>query len=68
MRFEEIILLSEVRDDLVEGQKFYNANEKEVGDYFWDSLIADIESLLSYAGVHSKRSGLYNKGSKMLSL
>jgi hypothetical protein len=25
------------------------------GNYFWDSLVADIESLIIYAGIHNKR-------------
>ena len=30
-----------------------------LGDYFWDSLLADIASLVIYAGIHNRESGYY---------
>ncbi len=59
MRIKNVILLKSVADDLNNGKKFYNQKEVGIGDYFWDSLIADIESLIIYAGIHSKNYGLY---------
>jgi len=41
----EIVLLSEAAIDLDQGRKFYNKLQMGVGDYFYDSLISDIESL-----------------------
>jgi len=38
--------------------------EAGVGDYFWDCLITDIESLILYAGIHSKKFGLFQMLSK----
>jgi len=35
-----------------------------VGEYFWDSLLSDIESLIVYSGVHSKVYGYYRMSSK----
>jgi plasmid stabilization system protein ParE len=55
----EVVILSEVADDLNDGKAFYEQREPGVADYFWDSLFADIESLIIYAGVHSKTHGLY---------
>ncbi|TAN45480.1 MAG: type II toxin-antitoxin system RelE/ParE family toxin [Nitrospirae bacterium] len=46
-------------DDLNSGKTFYDRKEAGVGDYFWDSLLADLESLIIYAGIHSKQFGLY---------
>ena len=46
MRIRDVVLLKDVADDLNEGRDFYNQKEARVGDYFWDSLIADIESLI----------------------
>jgi hypothetical protein len=45
--------------DLQQGKDFYEANQEGIGDYFFDSVIADIESLRLYAGIHSKQFGLY---------
>ena len=53
----DIVILREAAIDLSEGKDFYDQSEIGVGDYFWDSLIADIESLVIYAGIHNKKYG-----------
>ena len=47
-----------------DGKDFYDLRELGVGEYFWDSLIADIESLILYAGIHKKKFGLYQMFAK----
>ncbi len=47
-----VLVLTDAENDLDTGKAFYDLNELGVGEYFWDSLIADIESLSIYAGVH----------------
>ncbi|MDD2740277.1 MAG: type II toxin-antitoxin system RelE/ParE family toxin [Methylomonas lenta] len=42
-----------------QGKQFYEASHTGIGDYFFDSLLADIESLSLYAGIHEKHFGLY---------
>ncbi len=64
MSVKEVLLLKEAVDDLEAGRIFYDQRESGVGDYFWDSLISDIESLLIFAGVHSKRYGFYRMNAK----
>ena len=59
MKIKDIVTLKEVANDLNEGKDFYDQIEAGVGDYFWDSLVADIESLIIYAGIHNKRYGLH---------
>ena len=59
MKIKDVILIKEVANDLKDGKSFYDQREAGVGDYFWDSLIADIESLVIYAGIHNKRYGLH---------
>jgi hypothetical protein len=59
MKIKDIITLKEVANDLKEGKDFYNQGEVGVGNYFWDSLVADIESLIIYAGIHIKIYGLH---------
>jgi plasmid stabilization system protein ParE len=39
-------------EDLLAGYRFYETQEAGIGDYFLDSLFADIDSLILYAGVH----------------
>ena len=64
MIVKDIILQKEVSDDLNDGKDFYNQREPGVGDYFWDSLLADIESLVLYAGIHRKEHGCYRMFAK----
>jgi len=59
MRIKEIITLDEVAEDLNDGKAFYDRLSPGLGDYFWDSLLADIESLYLYAGIHNKKLGYY---------
>ena len=48
MRIKDVVTLKEVVNDLNDGKAFYDQRETGVGDYFWYSLIADIESLRIY--------------------
>lgn len=64
MIIEDIVVLEEAASDMEDGRHFYEQQEKGIGDYFWDSLISDIESLKLYAGVHQRYSGLYRMPSK----
>ena len=64
MRLKDVVVLKEVVDDLDDGKAFYEQNESNLGQYFWDGLLADIESLVIYAGVHVREYGLYRMLSK----
>jgi len=59
MKINDVNVLAEVAEDLKDGKDFYDQREVGVGDYFWDSMLADIESLIIYAGIHNKKFGLY---------
>ena len=45
--------------DLKAGFRFYERKERGLGNYFLDSLYSDIDSLLLYAGIHSRHFGKY---------
>lgn len=64
MKIKDVFVLKEAVDDLNDGKAFYDCQESGVGEYFWDCLIADIESLILYAGIHSKKFGLYRMYAK----
>lgn len=49
MRIE---VLDDAKDDLADGFHFYEEQLPGLGSYFLDSLFADIDSLLLYAGIH----------------
>lgn len=42
--------------DLLEGYAFYEEQHAGIGDYFLDSLFADIDALALFAGIHRKPS------------
>lgn len=45
--------------DLGAGRSFYSQHGEELGEYFLDSLFADIDSLAVYAGVHKQLWGYH---------
>jgi len=59
MNLKRIQILSDAVKDLDDGRDFYAKQECHIGDYFWDSLLSDIESLVIFAAVHSKKYGYY---------
>lgn len=52
-------ILSAASRDLLRGKSFYEDQSEGLGDYFFDSLSSDIESLLIYAGIHRKIRGYH---------
>lgn len=45
--------------DLLEGFSFYEEQATGIGDYFIDSLVADIDSLALFGSIHPKPEGSY---------
>jgi hypothetical protein len=43
--------------DLLLGFAFYEGQQAGVGEYFLDSLYADIDSLVLFGGIHAKSDG-----------
>jgi plasmid stabilization system protein ParE len=60
----KVEILDEAERDLIEGFRFFEAQEKGLGDYFFDSLSADIDSLRLYAGIHTLHLGHHRLLSK----
>jgi plasmid stabilization system protein ParE len=44
-------------EDLASGREFYNQQQEGVGDYFFNSLFSEIDSLVLYAGIHRAQLG-----------
>ena len=59
MRVRAVIVLDEAADDLEAGRAFYDSREQDVGSYFLDCLLADLESLRLYAGIHRIQFGFH---------
>lgn len=50
----KVQILDEAEQDLIDGYRFYEIQGEGLGDYFLDSLFADIDSLQLYAGIHAQ--------------
>ena len=59
-----IKLFSTALENLSEGRLFYEKQGEELGEYFFDSLFSDIDSLMLYGGIHPKVFGYYRMLSK----
>ena len=55
----KIRILDEAEQDLIDGVLFYEAQDQGLGDYFLDSLSADIDSLQLFCGIHPMRLGYH---------
>jgi plasmid stabilization system protein ParE len=49
-----IKILPSALEDLDRGRRFYARQGRSLGDYFLDSLFADIDSLEIHAGLHAQ--------------
>jgi plasmid stabilization system protein ParE len=60
----KIKLLSSALDDLSQGWLFYEKQGEGLGEYFFDTLFSDIDSLTLYGGIHHKFFGYHRMLSK----
>lgn len=54
-----VVVLEDAAVDLEAGRRFYESRERGVGDYFVESLLSDLESLVLYADIHAKHFGFH---------
>lgn len=57
----KIFITRSAERDLLDGYAFYERQTSGVGSYFLDSLFADIDSLVLYAGIHPKPDGRFHR-------
>ena len=55
----KVKILSSAIEDLYEGRLFYENQGEGLGEYFFDSLFSDIDSLVLYGGIHAKVYGYH---------
>jgi len=55
----KIDVSSDAEADIVQGYWFYESQKSGLGDYFQESIVADIESLIIYAGIHEVAYGYH---------
>lgn len=57
-------LRNEAKRDLRESAWFYEMQRENLGDYFYECLFEDLDSLNEHAGIHEKSYGLFRKQSQ----
>lgn len=55
----KVRILRSALNDLASGRKFYNKQGEGLGEYFFDSVFADIDSLALYGGIHRQVFGFH---------
>lgn len=63
----KVQVLRSAIEDFATGRKFYDRQEAGVGDYFFDSFFAEIDSLALYGGIHSIHFGFHRLLAKRFS-
>jgi len=56
-----IVITESASDDIAEGYLFYEEQYQGLGDYFKSSILADIRSLVVFAGVHEIHFDIYHR-------
>ena len=51
---KQVVVLADAAEDMEAARDFYDTQEPGVGEYCVDSLLADIESLRLFSGIHPK--------------
>jgi len=59
MNLYTVITTEFALNDLESGRDFYEKQAPKLGDYFFDAMVTEIESLHLYAGIHVKEYGFY---------
>ena len=55
----KVVVFDEAVEDIERAKDFYDSQQFGVGDYCADSLVADIERLALFHGIHSRHFGFY---------
>ena len=59
-----VVILEDAAEDLESGAQFYESCATGVGDYFLDSILSDLDSLVLFGGVHPSYFGFHRMLSK----
>ena len=57
----KVRILTSAFNDLADGREFYDKQGEGLGDYFFDSVFADIDSLALYGGIHLQIFGYHRR-------
>ncbi|MEM6333809.1 MAG: type II toxin-antitoxin system RelE/ParE family toxin [Planctomycetota bacterium] len=54
-----VLVLDEAAIDIETAIRFYDLQHQGIGDYFKDSILADLDALSLFAGIHPMRFGYH---------
>ena len=54
-----VVILEDAAEDMESGRRFYESRESGIGDYFIESILSDLGSLILYAGIHTMHLGFH---------
>ena len=47
-----VVILEDAAEDIESGRHFYETRKAAIGDYFVESILSDLGSLVLHAGIH----------------
>ena len=59
-----VVILEDAAEDIEAGRHFYESREAGIGEYFVESILSDLGSLVLYAGIHPTHFGFQRMLSK----
>jgi len=59
-----VVILEDAAEDIEVGRQFYESCEGGIGNYFVESILSDLDSLILYAGIHRVYFGFHRMLSK----
>jgi hypothetical protein len=59
-----VVILEDAAEDLETGAQFYESCATGVGNYFLDSILSDLDSLILFVGIHPIYFGFHRMLSK----
>jgi len=59
MKSYALFLTELAQKDIYDSEKFYETQSPNLGIYFYDNIITDLDALQFYAGIHQKYFGFY---------
>lgn len=57
----KVRILTSALGDLAAGREFYDRQGEGLGEYFFDSVFADIDALTLYGGIHLQKFGYHRR-------
>jgi hypothetical protein len=54
-----VVVVEDAAEDMESGRRFYESRQSGIGDYFVESILSELDSLVLYAGIHPRHCGFH---------